>query len=249
MPGCCVPQCTTIWRRGVRMFRFPTCPNRRKRWIAQVKRDCWEPTASSRICEAHFEDTSFEQRRQDGLKKLRPDAIPTLFCFRPLPKHRLPPKNRDAVSNVPPRHPDLSSDRVAGVQPKTASAQVSEVAPVPNVMFAASSVVEPNCASADVDTVQLSLHSGDTPSNAADSSEKDCVFFMDEMEISQGFDHDRSLDCLFGGTTLPQSNVQVANHALVFMIVVLCLSDELLKKRGYRYLLTDSGSPSQVRMM
>ncbi|XP_049272062.1 uncharacterized protein LOC125758668 [Rhipicephalus sanguineus] len=313
MPGCCVPQCTTIWRRGVRMFRFPTCPNRRKRWIAQVKRDCWEPTASSRVCEAHFEDTSFEQRRQDGLKKLRPDAIPTLFSFRPLPKHRLPPKNRDAVSNVPPRHPDLSSDRVAGVQPKTASAQVSEVAPVPNVMFAASSTVEPNCASADVDTVQLSLHSGDTPSNAADSSgsassacesldansvdipadmgdardlrihcaslpialvsapasvpttgkdtrncqrtsrkflvpslksetmhdiEKDCVLFMDEMEISQGFDHDRSLDCLFGGTTLPQSNVQVANHALVFMIVVLCLSDELLKKRGYRYLLT-----------
>lgn len=48
--------------------------------------------------------------------------------------------------------------------------------------------------------------------------EKDCVLFMDEMEISQGFDHDRSLDCLFGGTTLPESNVQVANHALVFMI-------------------------------
>lgn len=41
---------------------------------------------------------------------------------------------------------------------------------------------------------------------------------MDEMEISQGFGHDRSLDCLFGGTTLPESNVQVAKHALVFMI-------------------------------
>lgn len=93
-----------------------------------------------------------------------------LLTLSALPKHRLPPKNRDAVSNVPPRHPDLSSDRVAGVQPKTASAQVSEVAPVPNVMFAASSAVEPNCVSADVDTVQLSLHSGDTPSNAADSS-------------------------------------------------------------------------------
>ncbi|KAH7946880.1 hypothetical protein HPB52_005642 [Rhipicephalus sanguineus] len=59
--------------------------------------------------------------------------------------------------------------------------------------------------------------------------EKDCVFFMDEMEISQGFDHDRSLDCLFGGTTLPQSNVQVANHALVFMIVLEFDSDDDLK--------------------
>ncbi|XP_049267586.1 uncharacterized protein LOC125756720 [Rhipicephalus sanguineus] len=41
---------------------------------------------------------------------------------------------------------------------------------------------------------------------------------MDEMEISQGFGHDPPLDCLFGGTTLPESNAQVANHALVFMI-------------------------------
>lgn len=48
--------------------------------------------------------------------------------------------------------------------------------------------------------------------------EKDCVLFMDEMEISQGFEHDRSLDCLFGGTTLPESTENVANHALVFMI-------------------------------
>lgn len=93
-----------------------------------------------------------------------------LLTLSALPKHRLPPKNRTAVSNVPPRHPDLSSDGVAGVQPKTASAQVSGVAPVLNVISAASSAVEPNCASADVDTVQLSLHSGDTPSNAADSS-------------------------------------------------------------------------------
>lgn len=51
--------------------------------------------------------------------------------------------------------------------------------------------------------------------------EKDCVLFMDEMEISQGFDHDRSLDSLLGGTTLPQTNVQVANHTLVFMIGAL----------------------------
>lgn len=51
MPGCCVPQCTNHCRKGVRMFRFPTSPNRRKRWIAQVKRDCWEPTTASRVCE------------------------------------------------------------------------------------------------------------------------------------------------------------------------------------------------------
>ncbi|KAH7959882.1 hypothetical protein HPB49_014652 [Dermacentor silvarum] len=53
---------------------------------------------------------------------------------------------------------------------------------------------------------------------AMEDIEKDCVLFMDEMEISQGFDHDRSLDCLFGGTTLPEATADVANHALVFMV-------------------------------
>ncbi|XP_049519557.1 peroxynitrite isomerase THAP4-like [Dermacentor silvarum] len=82
MPGCCVPLCTNHCRKGVRMFRFPTSPSRRKRWLAQVKRDCWAPTTTSRVCYAHFEDSSFEQKRQDGLKKLRPDAVPTVFAFR-----------------------------------------------------------------------------------------------------------------------------------------------------------------------
>ncbi|KAM7293615.1 uncharacterized protein ISCGN_023223 [Ixodes scapularis] len=92
MPGCSVPQCTNHCRRGTRMFRFPSSPTRKKRWLAQVKRDRWEPTAAARVCAAHFEDSSFEQNRQDGLKKLRPDAVPTLFPYRAIPKHRKAPK-------------------------------------------------------------------------------------------------------------------------------------------------------------
>lgn len=48
--------------------------------------------------------------------------------------------------------------------------------------------------------------------------EKGCVLFMDEMEICQGFNHDRSLDYLFGGITVPYLAECVANHALVFMV-------------------------------
>ncbi|KAK8756056.1 hypothetical protein V5799_001242 [Amblyomma americanum] len=101
MPGCCVPQCSNHCRKGTRMFRFPADSNRRKRWLAQVKRDCWEPTAASRICSAHFEETSFEQNRQNGLKKLRPDAVPTLFTYRAIPKHRKPPKKRSCFRPDP----------------------------------------------------------------------------------------------------------------------------------------------------
>lgn len=48
--------------------------------------------------------------------------------------------------------------------------------------------------------------------------EKDCVLFMDEMEISHDFERDRSLGCHFRGTTLPESTANVADHALAFMV-------------------------------
>ncbi|XP_040358556.1 uncharacterized protein LOC120843569 [Ixodes scapularis] len=107
MPGCSVPQCTNHCRRGTRMFRFPSSPTRKKRWLAQVKRDRWEPTAAARVCAAHFEDSSFEQNRQDGLKKLRPDAVPTLFPYRAIPKHRKAPKKRAQGSTAIPSPPTL----------------------------------------------------------------------------------------------------------------------------------------------
>ncbi|XP_037528690.1 peroxynitrite isomerase THAP4 [Rhipicephalus sanguineus] len=81
MTGCCVPRCTSSHARGQRMFRFPRNCQRRKKWEAQVKRDCWHPTDSTKICELHFEDSQFEANRQDGRRLLKCTAIPTLFDF------------------------------------------------------------------------------------------------------------------------------------------------------------------------
>ncbi|KAH7937391.1 hypothetical protein HPB49_011515 [Dermacentor silvarum] len=53
---------------------------------------------------------------------------------------------------------------------------------------------------------------------AMEDIENDCVLFMDEMGIAQGYEHDRSLDYLFGSTTLPDTPDNVANHAFVFMV-------------------------------
>lgn len=47
--------------------------------------------------------------------------------------------------------------------------------------------------------------------------EKDCVLFLDEMEIRKGVVLDRGNDTLLGKTTLPKSD-HPANHALVFMV-------------------------------
>ncbi|XP_077523813.1 THAP domain-containing protein 11-like [Amblyomma americanum] len=82
MPGCCVPLCTNHSRNGWKMYHFPTEPKRRLLWIAKVKRDKWQPTKGSCVCNAHFEENNFEQNRADGWKKLKPNAVPTVFPFR-----------------------------------------------------------------------------------------------------------------------------------------------------------------------
>nr|XP_050038196.1 uncharacterized protein LOC126535352 isoform X1 [Dermacentor andersoni]XP_050042913.1 uncharacterized protein LOC126540168 isoform X1 [Dermacentor andersoni] len=94
MPGCCVPLCSNHSRNGWRMFQFPRDTKRRILWTARIKRDKWQPTNTSCICSAHFEEDSFEQNRADGWKKLKPNAVPTVFSFRPLPRHRKAPKDR-----------------------------------------------------------------------------------------------------------------------------------------------------------
>ncbi|KAH7973694.1 hypothetical protein HPB49_004016 [Dermacentor silvarum] len=52
---------------------------------------------------------------------------------------------------------------------------------------------------------------------AVSDIEKDCVLFLDEMEIRKGVELDRSGDGFLGKTTLPETD-QAANHVLVFMV-------------------------------
>ncbi|XP_077545015.1 uncharacterized protein LOC144158197 isoform X1 [Haemaphysalis longicornis] len=82
MTGCCVPLCSGSTAKGLRCFRFPRDPARRKKWEALAKRDKWTATGNSKICELHFEHDQFESGRQDGRRLLKKTAIPTLFSFR-----------------------------------------------------------------------------------------------------------------------------------------------------------------------
>ncbi|XP_023224471.1 THAP domain-containing protein 4-like [Centruroides sculpturatus] len=79
MPCCSAPNCANSDGKGYRMFRFPADQNRRKVWVVRTRRDKWQPTSSSRLCEIHFTEEQFENNRVDGKRKLRPDAVPTLF--------------------------------------------------------------------------------------------------------------------------------------------------------------------------
>ncbi|XP_014852789.1 PREDICTED: THAP domain-containing protein 1-like isoform X1 [Poecilia mexicana] len=78
--GCSAPNCSNSTSIGKQLFRFPKDPVRKKKWVVNCRRD-FEPTPHSRLCQDHFEESQFEEiaRSPAGGKKLKPNAIPTLF--------------------------------------------------------------------------------------------------------------------------------------------------------------------------
>ncbi|XP_075556974.1 uncharacterized protein LOC142589075 [Dermacentor variabilis] len=101
MPGCCVPNCGNHSRNGWRLFHFPTQRERRTLWLTGINRRGWEPTKWSSICSAHFEDDSFEQKRADGWKKLKPNAVPKLFPPKASSRKRKSPKDLTRAAAAP----------------------------------------------------------------------------------------------------------------------------------------------------
>ncbi|XP_071651135.1 uncharacterized protein, partial [Temnothorax longispinosus] len=58
---------------------FSKNPARRALWAACISRLNWTPTDNTYICEVHFLDDMWETTRVDSKKKLKLNAIPTLF--------------------------------------------------------------------------------------------------------------------------------------------------------------------------
>ncbi|XP_024129550.1 THAP domain-containing protein 3 [Oryzias melastigma] len=83
MGVCSAPHCSNSSYIGKQLFRFPKDPERKKKWVVNCQRD-FEPTPHSRLCQDHFEQSQFEEiaKSSAGRKKLKPNAIPTLFCVK-----------------------------------------------------------------------------------------------------------------------------------------------------------------------
>ncbi|XP_035383937.1 52 kDa repressor of the inhibitor of the protein kinase isoform X2 [Electrophorus electricus] len=80
MGGCSAPNCSNSTTIGKQLFRFPKDPVRMRKWLINCRRD-FVPTPCSRLCQDHFEESQFEEiaRSPAGGKKLKPNAVPTLF--------------------------------------------------------------------------------------------------------------------------------------------------------------------------
>lgn len=97
MPRRCVAAgCNTVSGDGYSLHAFPRNQDLRAKWIRAVKRQRsnWDgPSTHSMLCSKHFEPDCFATegvRYRDAIglptkKRLKPDAIPTIF---PLSIHR-----------------------------------------------------------------------------------------------------------------------------------------------------------------
>ena len=55
MPSsCCAINCVNRCSKKMLMFRFPTDPERKRQWVAAIRREGWQPNEHSRICQEHF---------------------------------------------------------------------------------------------------------------------------------------------------------------------------------------------------
>ncbi|XP_049517109.1 uncharacterized protein LOC125942904 [Dermacentor silvarum] len=99
MPTCCAVGCSNSVAKGGKLFAVPRGKRDLKRraiWLHRIGRknfDCHR----GRLCEKHFTDDQFEPviLARTGCKKLKPNAVPSIFLHRPVPKERKPPRRRE----------------------------------------------------------------------------------------------------------------------------------------------------------
>ncbi|KAM7281286.1 peroxynitrite isomerase THAP4-like [Ixodes scapularis] len=97
MGRCCALKCRNRASRGIRLFKLPKSPKRRKLWLSGIKRGAgWKPPDRTYLCEVgktsgsglwrscddgfdHFEPSQFQTRCSDGWRRLKATAVPNLF--------------------------------------------------------------------------------------------------------------------------------------------------------------------------
>ena len=63
--------------------KFLTNPEKKVKWLKNIRREDWMPSSHSRICSDHFQEKYIN--RTGLVAKLREDAVPTRF--KNFPKH------------------------------------------------------------------------------------------------------------------------------------------------------------------
>ncbi|XP_038654366.1 THAP domain-containing protein 2-like isoform X2 [Scyliorhinus canicula] len=92
---------------------FPSNPRRRTEWIQLVRRENFKPSKHTFLCSKHFEQTCFDRTGQT--RRLREDAVPTIFDFQ---QHM---QNKLVSRKTPLTSVGISSNQQAPYKPSTST--------------------------------------------------------------------------------------------------------------------------------
>ncbi|XP_024890181.1 uncharacterized protein LOC112466350 isoform X2 [Temnothorax curvispinosus] len=73
---CCIPGCSTKYGHDLILRIFPTDSILKTKWRQNLGNI--RISQSSAVCELHFAQSEFEKIREDGKKKLKQNAVPSL---------------------------------------------------------------------------------------------------------------------------------------------------------------------------
>ncbi|XP_015522755.2 uncharacterized protein LOC124300727 [Neodiprion virginianus] len=79
MTGCSVRGCSNSREKGFLMKTLPTDPDRRRLWLTAINRPALMKSKAPALCEVHFDNDCWEMPGVGGKRKLKDDAMPTLF--------------------------------------------------------------------------------------------------------------------------------------------------------------------------
>ncbi|KAL5242065.1 hypothetical protein ACI65C_009475 [Semiaphis heraclei] len=96
MPGCAAINCSNSATKGFLMKHFPKDKVRRKFWLVKMKRDNWSPPTIL----VHFGEDMWEKTREDGSRRMKNDAVPTIFSFTKEKTKRKPTAHRKVTSII-----------------------------------------------------------------------------------------------------------------------------------------------------
>nr|CAH7752350.1 unnamed protein product [Callosobruchus chinensis] len=83
MAGCVAVNCSNSAKKGFLMNRFPRDPVRTEEWL---------------IKNVHFSSEMWEKTREDGTRKLKANAVPTVISFSQTKKATQPPIEKKIVN-------------------------------------------------------------------------------------------------------------------------------------------------------
>uniref|UniRef100_A0A3B5M1Y4 THAP domain-containing protein 1 n=1 Tax=Xiphophorus couchianus TaxID=32473 RepID=A0A3B5M1Y4_9TELE len=81
---CCVPQCTASSKyNGLLSFHgFPSDPDLRRQWLANIRRDKLKLTQHTKVCSLHFTpDQLLQPKAAGGRRVVSRGAVPVLFSW------------------------------------------------------------------------------------------------------------------------------------------------------------------------